>query len=80
MLVRYMQGALRQATFTQIEDGTFIGEIPGFEGVWSNATTMDGARAELADVLEGWILLGLRMGHELPVVDGISLTPKLEVA
>lgn len=80
MLTKYIQAAMRRAKYEQIDDGTFVGEIPGFDGVWSNAPTLEGAQAELPDVLEGWIILGLRMGHELPIVDGINLTPKLEAA
>ena len=34
-------------------------------------------REELQSVLEGWIILGLRLGHTLPVVDGVDLTPDL---
>lgn len=80
MLSDYIQAAMRRATFQQIEDGTYVGEIPGFDGVWSNGATLEEARAELPEVLEGWIILGLRMGHDLPIVDGLNLTPKLEVA
>lgn len=29
-------------------------------------------RAQLQEVLEDWITLGLRLGHPLPTVDGIS--------
>ena len=80
MVGEYMEAALRRATFHQIEDGTYIGLIPGLDGVWSNGPTLDAARAELPEVLEGWIILRLRMGHSLPVLDGIDLTPKLEIA
>ncbi len=27
----------------------------------------------MREVLEGWLVLGLRLGHPLPVVDGVSL-------
>lgn len=80
MIVDYLQAALHRATFHQIEDGTYIGQIPGFDGVWSQGQTLEEARAELLEVLDGWIVLGLRLGHELPIVDGINLTPNLEAA
>jgi predicted RNase H-like HicB family nuclease len=80
MISDYMQAALRRATFHQLEDGSFVGEIPGFDGVWSQGQTLEEARAELPEVLEGWIVLGLRLGHDLPIVDGINLTPALETA
>jgi hypothetical protein len=34
---------------------------------------LDGCREELREVLEDWILVGLRTHHRLPVVDGIDL-------
>ena len=80
MISEYMQATLQRATFRQIDDGSYVGEIPGFDGVWSNAPTIDEARVELLEVLEGWIILGLRLGHILPIVDGMNLTPALEAA
>lgn len=78
MLTAYISGALRQATYKLLDDGTFWGEIPGFQGVWATGTTLEACREELQEVLEGWIILGLRLGHALPVVDGLNLTPPLE--
>jgi predicted RNase H-like HicB family nuclease len=58
--------------------GTFYGEIPGFQGVFANADTLEDCREQLRQVLEGWIVLGLRLGHQLPVASGISLAVELE--
>lgn len=80
MLTQYIQAAMRRATYEMIDDGTIVGEIPGFDGVWGNASTFEACRDDLMSVLEGWIVLGLRMGHELPVADGLDLTPKLDAA
>jgi hypothetical protein len=30
--------------------------------------------------LEGWLILGLRLQHQLPIVDGINLTPQQKIA
>jgi predicted RNase H-like HicB family nuclease len=60
------------------DDGTFYGEIPGFQGVYANATTLEDCREQLQEALEGWIVLGLRLGHSLPVVDDIELTIEQE--
>ena len=49
------------------------------KGVWSNAATLEECRDELQDALEGWIVLGLRLGHTLPVLDGIDLNLKQKV-
>jgi len=74
MLTNYIHSAMRRAAYEILSDGTFYGEIPGFQGVWANAATLEGCRDELQEVPEGWIVLGLRMGHSLPLLDGIALT------
>ncbi|WP_026098481.1 type II toxin-antitoxin system HicB family antitoxin [Kamptonema formosum] len=80
MLTNYIQSAMRQATYQLLEDGTFYGEIPGFQGVYANAERLEYCRELLQEVLEGWIILGLRLQHSLPVIDGIDLNAQQEVA
>ncbi len=80
MLTQYIQLAMHRATYELLEDGTFYGEIPGFPGVYSNAETLESCRDLLQEVLEGWIVLGLRLQHNLPLLEGIDLTPPPEVA
>jgi predicted RNase H-like HicB family nuclease len=66
---------MRLAKYEILEDHTYYGEIPGLKGVWANADTLDACREELQSALEDWLVLGLRMGHEIPVVSGINLIP-----
>ncbi|HEY7908315.1 MAG TPA: type II toxin-antitoxin system HicB family antitoxin [Thermomicrobiales bacterium] len=74
LIVDYVQAALHHAKFETIaEDGTIFGTIPGFPGVWANAETVEECREELAEVLEGWLLLGIANHDNLPIVDGIDL-------
>lgn len=75
MLTEYIHLALRRAKYEILEDGTYYGEIPGFQGVWANAAQLEDCREELRQALEDWIVLGLRMGHDLPVVENIQLVP-----
>jgi predicted RNase H-like HicB family nuclease len=74
MLTTYIQAAMRLAKY-EILEGGYYGEIPGFQGVWANADSLDGCREELQSALEDWIVLGLRLGQPLPVVAGINLVP-----
>lgn len=74
MLTEYVRAAMHKATYEILSDGTFYGEIPGFQGVYANAVTLESCREELQEVLEGWIILGLQMGHPLPVIEGVELT------
>ena len=80
MLTAYIRAAMRKAIYEILEDGTFYGEIPIAEGVWSNTNTLESCRTELQSVLEGWIILGLQLGHPLPVIDGATLVTELEAA
>ena len=80
MLTRYIGAAMRRAKYEILsDDGSFYGEIPGFNGVYANAPTLETCRDELAEVLEEWLLFRLSRNLALPVVDGIELTIK-EVA
>jgi predicted RNase H-like HicB family nuclease len=75
MLTEYIHLALRRAKYEILEDGTYYGEIPGFQGVWANAPMLEDCREDLRQALEDWIVLGLRMGHNLPVIENIQLVP-----
>ena len=78
MLTEYIHAAMRRATYEILSDGTFYGEIPGFQGVYANAKILEACREQLQEVLEGWIVLGLRLGHSMPVIDRIELTVEQE--
>jgi predicted RNase H-like HicB family nuclease len=81
MLTAYIQAAMRHAHYEILEDdGTFYGEISDLQGVWANAPTLEECREGLQSALEDWIALGLRLGHTLPVVDGLDINPVLEAA
>lgn len=70
----YIEAAMKQARYEILkDDGTYHGEIPGFDGVWSNAGSLEKCRKELEEVLEEWIVLGLRKDLPLPEIDGFSL-------
>lgn len=74
MLTQYIQAAMSRARVTWLtESHVFYGEIPDLPGVWATGETEDTARAELQEVLEDWITLGLRVRHRLPVLNGIDL-------
>lgn len=80
MLTRYIQAVMHRAKYEILpDDGTFYGEIPGFEGVYANADTLEDCRDELQEVLEDWILFRVSRHLPLPSVDGIELSIK-EVA
>ena len=74
MLTEYFEAAMREAKYEILtDDHSFYGEIPGFQGVYSNAVTLESCREQLREVLEEWTLLRLSERLALPVVKGIEL-------
>ena len=74
MLTAYINAAMRSAHYELLENGEgYTGKIPGLKGVWANADTLEACRDELREVLEEWIILGLKMNHHIPAIDGIEL-------
>lgn len=80
MLTAYIQAALKKAHYERLDDGTYYGEIPGFQGVYANEGTLEACRDLLQEVLEGWLLLSFDKHLPVPVVDGIDLKVTTDVA
>jgi len=79
MLFEYIQKALERAQYKRLDDGTWFAEIPGFEGVWANAKTVEECRHELMEVLEEWLVLKIRDQDPIPEIEGVDIRIK-EVA
>jgi predicted RNase H-like HicB family nuclease len=74
MLIEYIEESMKIAHYEIIEDeGTFWGEIPGLQGVWGKAKTLEECRHALKETLEEWIIFRLKNNLELPVIAGIDL-------
>ncbi len=78
MLTKYLHAEMCKASYEILPDGSVYGEIPGFEGVLASAPKLEECRERLLEVLEEWILLGVRLGHALPTIDGIELAVREE--
>ena len=76
LLAEYIEIAMRSAVFEILCDGTHYAETPGFQGVWSNADSREKCREELKEVLEDWIILGIELGHTIPILPSIELIPQ----
>ncbi|OEU82372.1 MAG: hypothetical protein BA865_00015 [Desulfobacterales bacterium S5133MH4] len=73
MLSGYIEEALAHATYDKLDDGTYAGRIPACKGVVAFGTTLRRCEDELRSTLEDWILVGLKLGHPLPVIASIDL-------
>ena len=73
VLTEFLDQAMEQAEYDKLEDNTFAGRIPACKGVVAFGATLKACEAELRATLEDWLLVGLKLGHELPVINGIDL-------
>ena len=74
MLRDNMRAALHRARYEILPDGgTFYGEIPGFEGVYSEGATLEACRDELEGVLEEWVFVRISRSLSVPEVEGFDL-------
>jgi predicted RNase H-like HicB family nuclease len=67
ILTDYVDQALASPVYDRLEDGTFAGRIPPCKGVVAFGATLRECEDELRSTLEDWILVGLKLGHTLPV-------------
>ena len=73
ILTGYIESALSQAEYDKLEDGTYAGRIPSCKGVIAFGKTLRDCEEELRSTLEDWVLVGLKLGHPLPVIAGYDL-------
>ncbi len=76
MILEYIKSAMKNARYEILDDRTFYGEIPGFQGVYASEPTLEECREELEHVLEDWLLFSLVKNLPIPEVDGIKLQVK----
>lgn len=73
ILTGYIENALAYAEYDKLDDGTFSGRIPLCKGVIAFGKTLRECEGELRSTLEDWILVGLKLGHVIPVISGFDL-------
>ncbi len=74
MLTEYLRAAMEKAHYELLGNGEgFYGEIPGFQGVYAQADTLEACREELAGTLEDWLLFRIARHLPIPVLNGLDL-------
>ncbi|MFQ5865276.1 MAG: type II toxin-antitoxin system HicB family antitoxin [bacterium] len=73
ILSDYVEQAIEEAVYDKLDDGTYTGRILSCKGVIAFGNTLRECENELRSTLEDWILVGLKLGHALPVIGGIDL-------
>lgn len=73
MIRQYVERAVRMARYDKLEDGTFYGEVPRLRGVLATGETLEACRDQLAEVVEGWVLVRVAKGLRVPRLGKISV-------
>ena len=77
MIREYMAAAMKHAHYEILsDDGTYYGEISGFEGVYANGPQLEECSDLLEEILEEWLVMGISRGQALPTVDGLDMAIK----
>ena len=76
LLSSYIEAAMASAQYDKLEVDSFSGIIPKCKGVIAFGKTLKDCENELRSTLEDWVLVGLKLGHKLPVISGINLNKK----
>jgi predicted RNase H-like HicB family nuclease len=79
MLTDYVERAMSKAVYEKLEDGTYCGKIPERQGTIAFGETLYQCQSELRSVLEGWLLVKIRHGDHLPVIDGLDLNKGIPI-
>ncbi len=78
MFAEYITAALSKANYKILDNGEYVATVSGLQGVWATGKTIEGARTELVEVIEGWIALRLRLGLPIPSMDNQTIEASAE--
>ena len=74
MVIEYIEEALKRAHYEIIDDEQpYYGEVRELKGVWATGKTLEECRKNLKDVIEGWILVSVKQGINIPVLGNIQI-------
>ena len=68
MIRDYLAAALKRASYTKLEDGSYAAGVRGLSGVIATGKTLEACRDHLQDVVEEWILIRVSRGLAVPAV------------
>lgn len=74
----YIERAMAEAEYDRLEDNSYSGRIPSCVGVIAFGGSLHECETELRSSLEDWLLVGFKLRHDLPVIDGIDLNKEPE--
>jgi predicted RNase H-like HicB family nuclease len=80
MIRQYIDAALSLAHYELIKDDEpYYGEVTQLQGVWATGKTLEECRERLAEVIDGWVLVRLSRGLQIPPLGDVSLAIPKEI-
>ena len=80
MIQDYIEAAMRRAHYEFIDDDEpYYGEVPELQGVWASGKSLEECRDNLADVVEGWVLIRIARGLAMPPLGNATVTSPQEL-
>ncbi|MDP1591605.1 MAG: hypothetical protein Q8M07_27865 [Prosthecobacter sp.] len=76
MITAYIKAAMELAEFEKMENGRYFATVAPCQGFWAEGATIEECQAEMPEIFESWLLVGLQHHHKLPVIAGIDLNPQ----
>ena len=81
MIREYIAEAMRRASYEIIEgEEPYYGEIKDCPGVYATGKTLEECRKNLEDTLDGWIVVRISKGLEMPALGEVRISPTVRVA
>ncbi len=81
MISAYIEAALSRAHYELMQDeDPYYGEVAELQGVWASGKTLEECRRNLAEVVEGWVMIRIARGLPIPPLGDARLTLPRELS
>ncbi len=75
MITEFINRAMSKSSYETLEDNTFTGKIKQCPGVIAFGKSLYLCQEELESVLEGWLIVKIRHGDKIPVIQKLTIGP-----
>ena len=72
-LSHYLEMTLKRLEYYCDENGVVIAKVPGASGFFAQGDSLEDARENLRDAIEGNVLLALQLGFKIPKLEGVEI-------
>jgi len=73
MFTEYVEKAMQQAEYEQMEDGNWWGQVTELRFTWAIAPTLEECKQELRDEVEDWLVFAISRHSPIPTLDGVTI-------